>query len=232
MRTIVTVAALVICVTGCAAVRAAQPTQVIEKVGQLPELNSSANAPVGGTMFSQYRYWSKPGYRLQAPLSTRIGVMRGSIQTELGDFVAPAVAGGVVAYCTEKLAVIDPPFGPITKACFLDKSGSGSFDTVRAAPGLVWFEKTLDSRIRYEQGELQVPRQDSKKHELLYQGASAKTLRLTYREYMNDFARPVFFQDVSYEITEFPMEVTFRTVRISVLSADNNGIRYKVLSGF
>ena len=232
MRTIATVAALAACVTGCASVNVAQPIQVTEKVGQLPELNSSANAPVGSTMFSQYRYWSKPGYRLLAPLSTTIGAMLGRVETEAGDFVAPAVAGGVVAYCTEKRAVVDPAIGPITKACFLDRSGSGSFDALKAAPGWLWFEKTLDSRIRYEQGEQQVPRPDAKKYELLYQGISAKTLRLSYREYINDFARPAFFQDVSYDITEFPTDVTFRTVRISVLGADNNGIRYKVLSGF
>src|SRR5438067_692523 len=116
MRAIVTLAALGICVTGCAAGHAAQPIQVTEKVGQLPELNSSANASVGSVMYSQYRYWSKPGYRLLAPLSTSIGAMLGRVQTEAGDFVAPAVAGGVVAYCTEKRAVVDPRIGPITKA--------------------------------------------------------------------------------------------------------------------
>jgi hypothetical protein len=181
-------------------------------------------------MFSQYRYWSKTGHRLLSPLS--IGLTLGRIHTEVGDFVVPAEAEGSTAYCTEKPAYIDPIVGPFKTACFLDKGGAGAFDLVKAAPGMVWFEKKLELPIRYEQGELQVPRPDSKKYEILYQGISAKTLRLAYREYVNDFARPAFFQDVSYEITQFPVDITFRTVRISVLSADNSGIRYKVLSGF
>jgi hypothetical protein len=48
--------------------------------------------------------------------------------------------------------------------------------------------------------------------------------------YVNDFARPAYFQDVSYEIAQFPTDISFRTVRISVLGADNSGIRYKILS--
>jgi hypothetical protein len=230
MKNIVIAVALAIGATGCASVSVTQPSQVTEKVGQLPELNSPANVTVGSTMFSQYRYWSKTGYRLLAPLS--ISLALGRIQTEANDFVVPSVAEGSAAYCTEKAAYIDPLVGPYRTACFLDNNGSGSFGIVKAAPGMVWFEKKLDPAIQYVQGELQVPRPDSKKYELLYQGISAKTLRLSYREYMNDFARPAFFQDVSYEITDFPAEITFRTVRISVLSADNNGIRYKILSGF
>jgi hypothetical protein len=230
MKSIVIAVALAIGATGCASVSVIQPSQVTEKVGQLPELNSPANATVGSTMFSQYRYWSKTGYRMLAPVS--IGLALGRIRTDAGDFVVPAVAEGAPAYCTEKLAYIDPMVGPYKTACFLDNGGAGSFDTVKAAPGMVWFDKKLEAPIRYEQSELQVPRPDSKKVELLYQGISAKTLRLSYREYMNDFARPAFFQDVSYEIADFPAEVTFRTVRISILSADNNGIRYKILSGF
>lgn len=230
MKNIVILIALAIGATGCASVNVTQPSQVTEKVGQLPELNAPASVTVGSTMFSQYRYWSKTGYRLLSPLS--IGLALGSIRTEVGDFVVPAVAEGAPAYCTEKMAYVDPLVGPYRTACFLDNTGTGSFDLVKAAPGMVWFNKKLESPISYERSELQVPRPDSKKFELLYQGISAKTLRLSYREYMNDFARPAFFQDVSYEITNFPTEVTFRTVRINVLSADNNGIRYRILSGF
>jgi hypothetical protein len=221
---------LAITATGCASVQVIQPSQVSEKVGQLPELNSAASVTVGSTMFSQYRYWSKTGYRILSPVS--IGLALGRIRAETGDFVVQSQVEGSAAYCTEKLAYMDPMAGPFRTACFLDKSGTGAFDTIKAAPGFVWFEKRLDAPIRYEQSELQVPRADPKKYELLYQGISSKTLRLSYREYVNDFARPAYFQDVSYEITQFPTDISFRTVRISVLGADNGGIRYMILSGF
>ncbi|MFT5644441.1 MAG: hypothetical protein ACI83P_001997 [Janthinobacterium sp.] len=61
---------------------------------------------------------------------------------------------------------------------------------------------------------------------------SGNILRLSFREYINDMARPSYFQDVTYDIPSFPTEITFKTVKLQVLSAGNNGIRYKILSGF
>jgi hypothetical protein len=45
-------------------------------------------------------------------------------------------------------------------------------------------------------------------------------------------ARPAFFQDVSYDIQSFPAEVSFKAVRVKIISAGNDGINYMVLSGF
>lgn len=77
-----------------------------------------------------------------------------------------------------------------------------------------------------------LPSNDSFKYELLYQGYANKTLKITYREFVNDLARAAYYQDASYEITSFPATVTFRTVRVQVFSANNEGLTYKVMSGF
>lgn len=225
-----TLVALAVALTGCATVKVSQPSQVSEKVGQIPALESTSEVTVGSTIFSQFRYWSKTGYRLSSPVST--GFMLGRVRADAGDFVVQAEVDGGTAYCTEKPAYSDLITPPIKPACFVDTTASGTFDTVKAAPGMVWLKTKLDSPVRYEQSELQVPRPDSKKYELLYQGISSKTLRLSYREYINDFARPAFFQDVTYDVPDLPTTITFRTVRIKLLSADNNGLRYQVLSGF
>jgi hypothetical protein len=103
---------------------------------------------------------------------------------------------------------------------------------VKAKPGMIWFEETIPNPIPYAKSELITPKADSFKYEILYQGISKGTLRLSYREYINDMARPSFFQDVSYDIASYPTEITFKTVRVEVLGADNSGIRYRVLSGF
>jgi hypothetical protein len=67
----------------------------------------------------------------------------------------------------------------------------------------------------------------------LYEGIAGDVIKLTYREYTNNFVRPAFQQDLSYTLHRpGPTEITFRGVRTEVLAADNNRIRYRVVSGF
>lgn len=230
MKTWLSTVALAVATTGCATVKVTELSNVTEQVGRAPDLNHVSQVTVGSTVFSQYRYWSKTGYRLVDPVTTRF--LLSTVNIAPGEFVLPAEADGGKAFCTERLAYVDPITGPWRPVCFVDTAQNGSFDVAKVAPGAIWFKNNINPGARYEKGELIVPRPDAKKTELLYQGYSAKTIKLSYREYMNDFARPAFFQDVTYEVTEFPSTITFKTVRIQLLGADNNGLRYQVLSGF
>jgi hypothetical protein len=181
-------------------------------------------------LFSQFRYWSKTGTRLIDNVS--VGFALGSVRASSGAFLVRSIANNKSAFCTEQNAYVDPLAGPIKPACFVDSKSDGTLTHVLVAPGLVWFEKELPSPVKYEESELVVPRQNAFRNELLFQGASNKTLRLSYREFVNDMARAAYFQDVSYDLTSMPMTVNFRSVRIEVIEAGNEGIKYRVLSGF
>jgi hypothetical protein len=135
-------------------------------------------------------------------------------------------------YCTERAAYIDPLVGPFKTVCFIDRNNDGRFEKVKAAPGPLWFEKDVTPPLPFGKSEQIVSRGDSFKYELLYQGSSNNSLKLAYREYLNDFARPAYFQDVTYDLKTKPTIVTFRTVRIEVIDADNNELVYRILSGF
>lgn len=221
---------LLAALTGCASVRVLETSRVDERIGQSPQLATDSTATVGSTIFSQYRYWSKTGYRLSDDVAIRLGL--GKIVARNGDFLVPAEVEGETAYCTELPSYADPMSGPIKTSCFLDRAKRGVFSSVKAAPGAIWFENQLPMPTRYEKGELIVAKNDAKKYELLYQGFSAHILRLSYREYINDLARPAYFQDASYDIATFPTEISFRSVRLVILGAGNNGIQYRVISGF
>lgn len=70
-------------------------------------------------------------------------------------------------------------------------------------------------------------------YELLYDGVSKGTLRLSYREFVNDMARPSFTQQSTYDMAPGKKTViTFKGAKIEVVSADNNEIKYNVLQGF
>jgi hypothetical protein len=221
---------VLLALSGCATQQTLERNTVVEKTGRKPDLNAISKINVGDSLYSQFRYWSKTGSRLSE--SVNMGFMLGRISVNSGDFLVRSVAKDKSAYCTEKNAYFDLLAGPIAPVCFVDSKNSGVFSDVLAAPGLVWFEKALQQPAKYEISELIVPRTDAFRNELLFQGVSNKVLKLSYREFVNDMARPAYFQDVTYDVTGWPMTVTFRSVRIEVIEAGNDGVTYRVMSGF
>jgi hypothetical protein len=213
----------------CATVQVVERNDLTEQVGQVPALGTQADAPVGGVLFSQFRYWSKVGYRLDDQVNLSFAL--GRVSAQQGDFLIKAISDGKPVFCTEKRSYIDPLVGPHAIACFPD-SGDGLFRSVSATPGMVTMSKDLPSPIHYSKSEEVSPRPNSFKYELLFQGISGRNVRISYREFVNDLARPAYFQDVSYDVTEFPTILTFRTVKIEIIAANNNGLKYRVLTGF
>jgi len=64
--------------------------------------------------------------------------------------------------------------------------------------------------------------------QLIYAGTTKGAISITYREFKNEFARPAFSTDLTYDLSEGE-EVGFRGARIRVLSATNTTIRYVVI---
>lgn len=228
-------------VSGCAThqIAAAPSPSYIEKVGMTPKIGELATAPVGGLMFSQFKYKTRTekSFVYSIAENLNIGLMLGRVQVSSGERLKEAKLGSETVYCTNSPAYIDPLVGPMKIACFVDSKSGGTFDKVKAAPGAIWFEKDLVPPLPYirteNTGSVTIAQaDDSFKYELLYQGFSRGSLKLAYREYMKDLARPAFYQDVTYDFESKPTTITFRTVRIEVSAADNNQIAYRVLSGF
>lgn len=219
---------LLFSLSGCAGLAIVEQSRVEEAVGTLPAAGSPAHASIGETLFSQYRYWRKTGYTLADSVTVSIG--GGTVVANAGEFLFKAQVDGGVAFCTEK-----PTFKMIVgakTACFVDKNGDGSFDQVKVASEVNWWGADLKPPAKYQVGEIVIPKLDAMKRELLYQGYSKGVLKLSYREYVNDMARPAFFQDVTYDVDTFPTEVSFKAARLKLLKAGNNGIEYIVLTPF
>jgi hypothetical protein len=65
--------------------------------------------------------------------------------------------------------------------------------------------------------------------QLIYAGTAGRVLKITYREFAEDFTRPTFFQDLQYELTDSPM-IVFQNVTLQILESTNKEIRFKVVS--
>ncbi len=65
------------------------------------------------------------------------------------------------------------------------------------------------------------------KKELIYNGKSKETIRIAYREFKDDFARPAFAQDLTYDLSE-SNEIGFKGMIIEVVKATNSFIKFIV----
>lgn len=59
-------------------------------------------------------------------------------------------------------------------------------------------------------------RECEQRQELIYNGISKNTIRITYREYIKDMARPAFFQDLTYDLDQSSI-IQFRSIKIQVI---------------
>jgi len=63
--------------------------------------------------------------------------------------------------------------------------------------------------------------------QLIYSGKIGNTLRITYREFYNNLARPAFSQELTYDLSE--NIITFRSTTIKVKEVTNSSITFIVL---
>lgn len=91
--------------------------------------------------------------------------------------------------------------------------------TYRADPASVRFVSSVAEQVSSDRGYLNF--------EIVYSGANKDELNLLYREYTpQDLARPAFTQNLTYP--RDARTVRFRDIKIDVVSADSEQIRYVV----
>ena len=69
------------------------------------------------------------------------------------------------------------------------------------------------------------------KQEFIYNGKIGTGLKFTYREFVDNTARPAFTQDLQYDLAESNI-IGFRGLRVEIINATNMNIQYKVISQF
>lgn len=116
--------------------------------------------------------------------------------------------------------------------CLTDLNNDGNF-THFSAQGDVSFQK-LDASVPYKT----IPSfillgQNSFKQIVLYQGRVGNKIKISFREFKDDIARPAFTQDIEYELEKDGTTVIgFKGLRVEVLKATNMDITYKVVKDY
>lgn len=237
MRNLV-IASLVLLLSACSVVPAPRPLQA-EQSGTVPDDREEHSAMVGDVILSTYAYRAIRFAVLQEEVPAIVRSEEGAEKTVMGylfggdgsDQTAPIAVGtrlqesrledGETAFCAYR-------------RCLKDTDDDGALDReliVATREGVLEVRDGLD--IAYKIDDDIEETKDSVKRDLVYQGRGSDTIKIAYREFQDGrFARPAFFQDLSYQLAEEgPTSIGFRSARIEVLEATNTEIRYRVISG-
>ena len=108
----------------------------------------------------------------------------------------------------------------------------GNVATAGVGESIYTYDKKGKVFVDYMNGKA-TNQTNSVKQEIIYSGLSKGELKITYREYMNDYARASFFQDATYDYSPpASTMISFKGAQVEILDANNTQVKYKVLKGF
>ena len=197
----------------------------------LPQVGETTTAQVGDPIITMSHQLSMSAIRFGNACAfsekfDRPGTGTGTVEFKVDEgavFARENTSNGVPGYCGAA-SQLTPPFGYVSVKHCVATNGEG----IVSFPGS---EMIVQSDCRVAPQVLQADAPDSVKKELLYDGRTGATVHLSYREFVRDFARPAFTQELSYDISTDHV-IGFRGARIEIIDANNTSIRYRVLSGF
>ena len=183
-RTLILTAMIML--AGCASVQTIAPEY---QTGKFPKLNVEATVNVGQVMVGEHDY-----------LSQDRAILRGSLNGSFWMGRNAAVAGNsLVAVMSSGQKVYCMPPGGLGSPCVKDTHSDGFFDKAFTmnAYGMLVNESNIDP-VGYRQANQTI--EDGFKYELIYQGRDSSVVRIAYREYTDNLAKPAFSQELTYTL--------------------------------
>lgn len=229
------------CVTafaGCVSTPAyvSDPTpalQLTHGVRSIPQVGIASTSETGDTMYAESQTTSsqEATVTLTQPATATMDLGH-KLSVEAGRSGQLMNTMGRKAVCWQ--FVTTPGVGGPAHACLLDYSDANRFDYVMFRNRDRVFPLTRPVAYSVVKGAAIETSQESKfRRELLYQGLSKGTIKLSYREFANDMARPAFTQDVLYDLeSNGKTTVVFKGLRVNVLEATSARIKYVVEQPF
>lgn len=191
---------------------------------------ATSTAAKGQLVYLHYDYDSLIVYHLQEPLD--ISFALGKVVVSHQEPLYKGSLGQKEVLCSNSRTYGDILAGPLAISCFFDIGRTGKVDTVTAAPGAIWFEKSIGRSIRYEEDELVRDKAQPVKRELIFTGYADGQLTFLYREYQNDLKKAAVNQPLFVAIESFPAKKEVKGLSIELLSATDAQLSYRILTGF
>lgn len=119
-----------------------------------------------------------------------------------------------------------------TMVCLTDLDSSGYFTHFGAGAQVGSYE--LDNPAKYKVEPTPAAlKENSFKYIVLYQGLTDNKIKISFREFKNNMARPAFTQEIDYELDKDGSTIIgFKGLRVEVIEVTNMDIKYKVIKDY
>jgi len=105
-------------------------------------------------------------------------------------------------------------------------------ETCAIAPNAYGFSQPVcDTEYSYQATERPIVSSNNFQQTLIYSGRVGDKVRVSYREFSGNIARPAFSNEAEYDLSE-AMQIAYKGAKIQILEADNEKIKYEVRSNF
>lgn len=121
--------------------------------------------------------------------------------------------------------VLGPSFNNVSSL----RATKGSNQVCAVRNGLL--APACDTEIGYTVTKRPELNENNFQQTLLYNGRVGDRVKIGYREFSGSLARPAFANEVEYDLSS-SSEITYRGARLRIDSADNQSIKYVVLTNF
>lgn len=212
---------LFLLLTGCVSMSIPQFQNVTTyRQGSIPEINQESSTDVGSTIYTEFDYQEIETIRLTEDVKSSITDIPANTS------LTAMTMDGVLVY---------QPYGTVNYPGILlsDQNEDGKLDRIKNISSMNSRWINLQPAAAYEDAESIPTQSGGFKLELVYQGKTGNTIKVLYREFNNDIARPAFSQVVEYDLDGNGTGIiAFKGARIEVLEASSSEIEYRVIKGF
>lgn len=206
------------------------------QIVKIPELNVLKTIEIGENLYKKINQVSYNTYKIELNEDTEAKLFNGGFIKTKNLKKLDRINQPLYLWNTKKAMCINAGYDytlkrPI-KVCLVDMDDNGAFDIATYSYKTVTYPLFNSAKYTIKPKSPSY-NQNSFKYEALYQGKITNKVKISYREYKDNMARPAFTQDIEYELEKDGTAIVgFKGLRIKVLKATNMDITYKVIKDY
>lgn len=182
-----------------------------------PDKNVVKTINKGDIAFLNYDYESKFTYKTEAEVNTWMTLNK--IYVPSGANLIKSTLQGKEIFC----------YNDTRPICLDSNSDKEHFYKVWMAPGAIWFSKDLTPPVKYSTTETYRKKSTPTKIEIFFDGYNQNYLSFIYKEFTDQSTLPSLTQPVLVEVSNTPIIVNIKNVKIEVTQYTNKTLTFRVL---